>query len=122
MRTEPPPPPRPPAPAAVPLSTRVRFPLLAIALWALVLLAWSWAARDLLPIPPRAAWDPEIARHAPPLARYDSGWYRKIALDGYGVPPGGRTPSEHVFFPLYPALVGGVARLLSIDPFSAGIG
>lgn len=125
MRTEPPPPPRPPVPpaqAAVPFLARIRFPLLCVALWALLLLVWSTAARDLLPIPARAAWDPEIARHAPPLARYDSGWYRKIALDGYGAPPGGRTPSEHVFFPLYPAVVGGIARILSIDPFSAGMG
>ena len=69
-------------------------------------MGWATLAREVLPVPRREGWPPEIAAHAPPLARYDAGWYRRIALSGYGrsVPSPG-TPSEHVFFPLYPALV-----------------
>lgn len=96
--------------------------LVAVALWAAALLCWSYIARDLAPLEPRAGWPPEIARRAPPLARYDSGWYRKIAEEGYGRsgPPSGQM-SEHAFFPLYPALVGAIARALSVDPFPVGI-
>ncbi len=113
---------RTPSPASLPFPARIGFPLLAVAIWAAALIGWSYVARDLLPVPAGAGWEPEIARHAPPLARYDSGWYRKIALDGYGVPPAGRASSEHVFFPLYPALTAALARLLRVDPFSAGMG
>ncbi len=40
-------------------------------------------------------------------ARWDSGWFLQIAEDGYSYPS--FTPA---FFPLYPALVGAVGRLL----------
>lgn len=90
--------------------------------WAVLLFAWSFAARRL-PVTPRAGWDAEVARRAPPLARYDSGWYLRIAERGYGTPPGPGTgeKSEHVFFPLYPLVVGGISRALSVDPFAAGL-
>ncbi|MEO8432897.1 MAG: hypothetical protein ABI592_15440 [Acidobacteriota bacterium] len=120
MRT-PPPSPDPPSPR-LRASERPAFPILAVAVWAAVVIGWSYVARDVLPASPRSGWDPEIAKHAPPLARYDSGWYRKIALDGYGPPPAGRASSEHVFFPLYPALTAGLSRVLGVDPFSAGMG
>jgi hypothetical protein len=99
-----------------------RRALLFVAVWGLVVMGWATFARDVLPVAHREAWPPEIAAHAPPLARYDAGWYRRIALEGYGrsVPSPG-TPSEHVFFPLYPALVAGVSRLLNADPFAAGM-
>ena len=42
-----------------------------------------------------------------PFARWDAIWYLGTALHGYG--PGGSPPG--VFFPLYPLLVAGVARL-----------
>ncbi|HEY6051442.1 MAG TPA: hypothetical protein VIZ58_09350 [Thermoanaerobaculia bacterium] len=104
-----------PAPAA-------RRALLFVAVWGLLVMGWATVARDALPLAHREGWPPEIASHAPPLARYDAGWYRRIALEGYGrsVPSPG-TPSEHVFFPLYPALVAGVSRLLNADPFAAGM-
>src|SRR5689334_10637806 len=44
---------------------------------------------------PDAFWDR--------FARYDSGWYRGIAADGYAFIPGGR--SNLAFFPLYPLLM-----------------
>ena len=104
-----------PAPAA-------RRALLFVAVWGLLVMGWATVARDVLPIEHREHWPAEIAAHAPPLARYDAGWYRRIALAGYGnygPPPG--TASEHVFFPLYPAIVAGVSRLLGADPFAAGM-
>jgi hypothetical protein len=104
-----------PAPAA-------RRALLFVAVWGLLVMAWATVARDLLPIEHRENWPSEIAAHAPPLARYDAGWYRRIALAGYGrYGPSPGTASEHVFFPLYPTLVAGVSRLLGADPFAAGM-
>jgi len=91
-----------------------------VAVWAALLFAWSFAARRL-PVTPREGWSEEVARRAPPLARYDSGWYLQIAEHGYGTPPGPGEKSEHVFFPLYPLLVAGVSRALSVDAFAAGI-
>jgi hypothetical protein len=67
-------------------------------------------------------WPAEIARRAPPLARYDAGWYRKIAEEGYSrVAPAPGETSEHAFFPLYPAIVGLLARATSVDAFIVGI-
>lgn len=91
-----------------------------VAVWALALFAWSFAATRF-PVAPREGWDAEIARRAPPLARYDSGWYLRVAEHGYGAPPGPGEKSEHVFFPLYPLLVAGLSRALSIDAFAAGL-
>jgi hypothetical protein len=108
-----------PVPVAVPAARRA---LLFVAVWGLLVMGWATIARDVLPVEHREAWPPEIAAHAPPLARYDAGWYRRIALAGYGRHgPSAGTPSEHVFFPLYPALVAGVSRLLGADPFAAGM-
>ena len=42
-----------------------------------------------------------------PFARWDGLWYLWTALHGYG--PGGSPPGE--FFPMYPLIVAGVARL-----------
>lgn len=99
------------------------FALIAVALWAVALLAWSYAVRDRLPaVAAASGWPAGIARRAPPLARYDSGWYRKVADDGYSrVPPGPGETSEHAFFPLYPAIVRGLARAVSADVFAVGI-
>jgi hypothetical protein len=85
-----------------------------------LVLAWSYAARDLLPIAPRRPWPAEIQRRAPPLARYDSGWYLRILEQGYGPPPAPGQPSSHVFFPLYPLASRALRTLLAIDGFAAG--
>jgi hypothetical protein len=90
------------------------------AVWAALVFAWSSASRQL-PIAPRTGWPAPVERRAPPLARFDSGWYLKIAEHGYGAPPGRGEQSEHVFFPLYPLLVGGVSRLFGIDSFTGGL-
>jgi len=88
--------------------------------WVVLVLAWSYAARDLLPIARRELWTAEIQRRAPPLARYDSGWYLGIVERGYGPPPPPGQPSAHVFFPLYPMLTRAVQTVLRVDGFAAG--
>ncbi len=91
-----------------------------VAAWAALVWAATFAAQRI-PLPAREAWPPEIARRAPPLARYDAGWYLKIAEHGYGPPPPAGVASEHVFFPLYPLLTGAIARALRVDAFAAGL-
>ena len=91
-----------------------------LAAWILAVLAWSYAARDLLPVPPRHLWPPELEKRAPPLARYDSGWYLAIAEVGYGGAPARGEPSAHAFFPLYPMLLRGARAILPIEGFAAG--
>lgn len=61
-----------------------------------------------------------MQKRAPPLARYDSGWYLSILERGYGPPPASGQASPHAFFPLYPMLARGVSTLLTIDGFVAG--
>lgn len=57
---------------------------------------------------------------APPLARWDSGWYYKIALRGYSYSP---TSLQNTvgFYPLYPLLMRAVAALTRAPVFQAGI-
>jgi hypothetical protein len=91
-----------------------------LVLWAVVVLAWSYGARDLLRFSPREPWAAEIQKRAPPLARYDSGWYLTILERGYGPPPAPGQVSPHAFFPLYPMLARGLCALLRVDGFVAG--
>ena len=86
----------------------------------MIVLAWSYAARDFLSFAPREPWPVEIQKRAPPLARYDSGWYLAILERGYGPPPASGQVSPHAFFPLFPLLARGVASLFGIDGFAAG--
>jgi hypothetical protein len=75
----------------------------------------SWAR------PVRDPWPREFAVHAPPLARWDSGWYYGIAEHGYSVEPG--TGQNNVaFYPLYPLLCRWLGRLLPAPTFDVGIG
>jgi hypothetical protein len=71
-------------------------------------------------VAPRQFWPAEIQRRAPPLARYDSGWYLAILERGYGQAPPAGQPSEHVFFPLYPVLARAVRWVFRVDGFVAG--
>jgi len=73
-----------------------------------------------LPVSRREFWPREIERRAPPLARYDSGWYLTILERGYGPAPAPGQPSAHAFFPLYPYLARGVKALARVDGFIAG--
>jgi hypothetical protein len=91
-----------------------------LAVWAALVLAWSYAARDLLPIPPRRAWSEETQKQAPPLARYDSAWYLDIVEHGYGPPPPPGLKSSRAFFPLYPMVVRALLQVLPVNRFVAG--
>ena len=53
----------------------------------------------------------------PYYARFDTGWYARIADPGYGPPPAPGAESEHAFFPFYPLLgraLGALTRLPAI--------
>ena len=82
--------------------------VLAGLLWIALLGAWGFALRDLVPGAAPCPWPKEIAAEAPLYARFDTGWYRDIARDGYGPPPPSGQESEHAFFPLYPYLARAV--------------
>jgi hypothetical protein len=90
-----------------------------LALWAAALLAL------LVFVPnrhPRAdEWDSErlheLGYGIDVWARWDSDWYLLIAREGYADSPS----STPAFFPLYPALVGGVGRLLAGHYVLAGV-
>jgi len=47
-------------------------------------------------------------------ANWDGQWYKKIAAQGYDYDPG--SPSSVAFFPAYPLLGGGLARIAGIRP------
>lgn len=94
---------------------------LAAAAWIALLLLWGTVARRALPIEHRARWDAALEQRAPLYAKFDSGWYRKIAESGYGPPPPPGRPSEHAFFPLYPMAAWVLHRALGLDGFAAGL-
>ena len=82
--------------------------VLAGLLWIALLVAWGFAMHDLVPGRGPSPWPTDVAAEAPLYARFDSGWYRDIARDGYGPPPPPGRESEHAFFPLYPYLARAV--------------
>lgn len=77
-------------------------------MWGALLGAWGFAMRDVVPGAGPSPWPTDVAAEAPLYARFDSGWYRDIARDGYGPPPPAGQESEHAFFPLYPYLARAV--------------
>lgn len=104
----------------VPATSR-RVLLLGIAWLAFVWALAHVAARSTPWLTGPTGWSPEIVRRVTPLARWDSGWYIGLAESGYEAPPtviGQET--NHAFFPLYPALMGGVARVTGLDASRAG--
>ncbi len=82
--------------------------VLAGLLWIALLGAWGFVMHDLVPGATPSPWPPGITAEAPLYARFDTGWYRDIARDGYGPPPPQGRESEHAFFPLYPFLARAV--------------
>jgi hypothetical protein len=55
----------------------------------------------------------------PPLARWDSGWYRSVAVEGYHY--SGERESNVGFYPLYPLLVRGLSSLAHAPLLPTGI-
>ena len=90
------------------------------AVWSLVVVVLAKVAATL-PVTLPHPWAPEIAREAPPLARWDSGWYRHIAVRGYHYDPDAPF-SNTSFYPLYPLVTGFFSRLTHIPIFPTGMG
>ena len=106
----------------MPVTATPRRVLLLGAAW--LVLVWALAhiaARSTPWLTGPTGWSPELASRVTPLARWDSGWYVAIAESGYEDPPtraGQQT--NHAFFPLYPALMRGVARATGLETSRAG--
>jgi hypothetical protein len=87
--------------------------------WSVVVVVLAMIAATL-PVTSQRPWSPEIAREAPPLARWDSGWYRDIAVRGYHYDP--EAPACNTsFYPLYPLVTGFVSHCTHIPVFPAGM-
>lgn len=95
--------------------TRLRW--LAAASFVILVHAVAYVGNGLLSSPGGSGWDPVATAEALPLARWDAGWYRSIAVSGYfwdratGV-------GNAAFFPLYPILVK-VLAATGLPPFRA---
>jgi hypothetical protein len=72
---------------------------------------------DLLPGRAASPWSAVVTAEAPLYARFDSGWYREIARNGYDPPPPPGQEAEHAFFPLYPLLGRAVHVVTGIGVF-----
>ncbi len=100
-------------------------PVLPIFLWSRLAI-WAAALLALLVFVPSRhpeadRWDTprlhELGYGIDVWARWDSDWYLRIAEDGYADAPS----STPAFFPLYPALVGALGRLLAGHYVLAGV-
>jgi hypothetical protein len=94
--------------------------LLEVVLFVLLVDAVAWLGRGRLASPLPLSWDVEAIAEAPPLARFDSAWYRSIAKDGYAK-SGAADSRNLVVFPLYPLLMRGLHALFGIPLFWAGL-
>jgi hypothetical protein len=100
-------------------------PVLPIFVWSR-LAVWAAALFALLVFVPNRhpeadRWDSprlhELGYGIDVWARWDSDWYLRVAEDGYAESPS----STPAFFPLYPALVGALGRLLAGHYVLAGV-
>ena len=92
-----------------------------------ILLAWAaWAAATILfasaamtlPVSNGSPWT--AWAQAPPLARWDSVWYRSVAVDGYRFDAS--NPENNVgFYPLYPLVARAIAAWLHAPLLWTGI-
>jgi hypothetical protein len=84
--------------------------------WSLAILLLASAAQRLPGAgPSRWAAVPD----PPPLARWDSGWYQSVAVEGYHY--AGERESNVGFYPLYPLLARGLSSLARAAVFPTGI-
>ncbi|MBP1606441.1 MAG: hypothetical protein H6Q08_1815 [Acidobacteria bacterium] len=96
------------------LAVGIRLLTVIVAFWANVVFPPYQREPFSVLAQPHAFWDT--------FARYDSGWYRGIAQDGYRWVEGGR--SNLAFFPVYPMAMRAVAPLFGPRPrhyYFAGI-
>ncbi len=88
------------------------------AVWASAILVFSSVALTL-PVSNGSPWT--AVAQAPPLARWDSVWYRSVALDGYQFDRS--NPENNVgFYPLYPLVSRAIAVTLGAPLLETGIG
>lgn len=91
------------------------------AIWAIwstgVLLLAAMAAA--LPTGTKSLWGPELTAAAPPIVRWDAGWYMNVAQNGYSYSPD-RSGNTVRFYPLYPLLTR-AAWKLGVPLLFAGI-
>lgn len=82
----------------------------------LVLLAILYAANFVPPNQGSAYWnvDSPWLRY---LLRYDSGWYLRIAVQGYSYNGNDSIEQPVVFYPLYPLVGRFISRLFGIEPY-----
>jgi hypothetical protein len=87
------------------------------AIWLGALLAFAWFEPNRHPLADRwdVSFNHSLGWALDVWARWDSGWYLQIAEDGYGA------EGTAAFFPLYPALVGGLGRVLGSQFVLAGV-
>jgi hypothetical protein len=108
---------------AVPLVSLERRDLLAVAgiwaVWSLATLLFAWMAA-MLPGGDPSPWDSSLTATAPPLARWDAGWYRDVAHSGYRYNPD--APTNNVrFYPLYPLAMRIVSGVTGISLFRSAV-
>jgi hypothetical protein len=92
-----------------------------------ILLVWAvWGAGTVLfasaamtlPVADGSPWT--VWAHAPPLARWDSGWYLSVARDGYQYDA--KQPENNVgFYPLYPLAARALSTAVHVPIMWAGI-
>jgi len=76
------------------------------------------SAAMALPTTVSSPWTAAV--DAPPLARWDSVWYRSIVVDGYRYDP--RSAENNIgFYPMYPLLVGSLSWALGTPLLPTGI-
>ena len=100
-----------------PLPARTTF--VTWALWSAIVLGLA-AIAWTLPVASKDGWGPDLMAIAPPLARWDAGWYYQIAHDGYRYDPAAAANNVG-FYPLYPLLMRGLGDATGMSLFRAGI-
>ena len=88
-----------------------------IAVWLGAIFAFAWFEPSRHPLADRwdVSFNHDLGWAVDIWARWDSGWYLRIAEDGYGA------DGTAAFFPLYPALVGGLGRVFGGHFVLAGV-
>ncbi len=107
-------------PDAVPGRPRLRHAVLAFVAVAAVLFVVMAALSPRVPTPPMTPLSPAFSGPSwlRGWAQWDSGWYYRIATDGYFF--AGRQQSSVAFFPLYPLVMRAVAFAVT-NVYVAGI-
>jgi len=88
-------------------------------IWSLVILSLAGGAARL-PGPPESGNPWDAALHAPPLAKWDSYWYHRIAVSGYDFSVK-ESENSVGFYPAYPLVVRGLTAVARTPTLWTGI-